>query len=526
MLTNRRAALQGGVLAGLFALLTLLVAFQWGALAQFDDWSMQAVHSWMLPRDGAIAVSKAISHYLQPTVFHILLPLVALLLWSRSMRGTAVWVLAGTALEWGLVSVIKRLVERPRADFDQPIATAGGFSFPSGHTSAAALFAGVAVVLAALLTRRRWLRLLCQALGVLVALVMGLSRVTLGVHYPSDVVGSYLLVSSVLLLLAAFINGSVPGRPRRRRAAVAPAPTEPRKSRLALVLNPIKVPDADAFRRTVDRAAAAAGWDEPLWFETTVDDAGHAMAHAALTADADVVVAAGGDGTVRVVASELARTGVPLGIVPTGTGNLLARNLGLPLTLDAALDVILHGEDRAIDLVRMEGDGLEPAHFAVMGGLGLDAAIMQGAPDQLKKRMGWPAYVVSGVRHMRDPAVRVSISVDDRPTIRHRARTVVVGNVGTLTGGIPLLPDATPDDGLLDVVVVAPRRFFNWVQLLVRVLARRRAVDEKLNRLTGRRVVITADTDVPRQMDGDNCGTGTRVEAEVEPGVLLVRVPR
>jgi diacylglycerol kinase family enzyme len=196
------------------------------------------------------------------------------------------------------------------------------------------------------------------------------------------------------------------------------------------------------------------------------------------------------------------------------------------MKMDTALDVVLSGQDRAIDLVKMTGDELEDEHFAVMGGLGLDAAIMLGAPDELKKRVGWPAYFIAGLRHFRDPAVKVEISVDDGPTVRYRASTVVVGNVGTLTGGIPLLPDAAPDDGLLDVVVVTPRRFLTWIRVLVRVLARRRRTDERLDRKRGRTVVIRAEHPTPRQRDGDACGVGTDITATVEPGVLLVRVPR
>ncbi|MGH3354417.1 MAG: diacylglycerol/lipid kinase family protein, partial [Nocardioidaceae bacterium] len=316
------------------------------------------------------------------------------------------------------------------------------------------------------------------------------------------------------------------GRRQQRLHAARTSATTSRKSRLAVVLNPIKVPDPRTFRRMVNEAAERAGWDTPLWFETSIDDAGRAMTHAALTAGADVVIAAGGDGTVRVVASELARTGVALGILPAGTGNLLARNLSLPLQMDTALEVVLTGQDRAIDLVRMSGDGMDTDHFAVMGGLGLDAAIMQGAPDQLKKRVGWPAYVLAGLRHFRDPAVKVEISVDGEPAVKYRARTVVIGNVGTITGGIPLLPDAAPDDGLLDVVVVAPRRVLTWVRVLVRVISRRRLTDERLDRRTGRHVVVRAEHPTPRQMDGDGCGSGTEVTATIEPGVLLVRVPR
>jgi diacylglycerol kinase family enzyme len=250
------------------------------------------------------------------------------------------------------------------------------------------------------------------------------------------------------------------------------------------------------------------------------------MARAAVAAGADVVVAAGGDGTVRVVCSEMAGTGVPVGIIPAGTGNLLARNLSIPLSHEDALDAVLRGQDRAIDVVRIGGDGLDDTRFVVMAGLGLDAAIMSGAPDALKARLGWSAYVVAGAKQLRYPAIRVDISMDGGEPVRRRARTVVIGNVGSLQAGIPLLPDARIDDGVLDVVVIAPRRFFGWVPLVIRVMTRRKRVDEKLDRYTGRTVTITTPHATPRQLDGDTVGAGTTMRAEIEPGRLLIRVPR
>ncbi|MDQ3094851.1 MAG: PA-phosphatase, partial [Actinomycetota bacterium] len=240
----------------------------------------------------------------------------------------------------------------------------------------------------------------------------------------------------------------------------------------------------------------------------------------------DMVVAAGGDGTVRVVCGEMAGTGVPVGVIPAGTGNLLARNLAVPLVHDLAVETVLYGQDRAIDIVRIEGDELAPTRFVVMAGLGLDAAIMDGAQEALKARIGWPAYVVAGARQLRYPAVRVDISVDGATPVRRRARTVVIGNVGSLQAGIPLLPDALIDDGVLDVVVIAPRRSFGWVGLAIRVMTRHRRTDDRLDRFTGKSVVITAVSSTPRQLDGDTVGAGTEIRAEIEPGRLLVRVPR
>jgi diacylglycerol kinase family enzyme len=160
-----------------------------------------------------------------------------------------------------------------------------------------------------------------------------------------------------------------------------------------------------------------------------------------------------------------------------------------------------------------------------MAGLGMDAAIMTGVNDQLKSKVGWLAYFVSGVKAARYPAMRVHISVDDGEFRRYRARTVVVGNVGFLQAGIPLLPDARIDDGRLDVVVLAPKRFIGWLSIIVRVLGRQRRTNEQLGRLIGHKVVIRAERPMPMQLDGDPVGEGCEMTAEVQPGVLLVRVP-
>lgn len=525
MVVNRRAATLAVALGAGFVLLTLVVALGWAPLANADQRLLTDVRSAVGDQGGLVRALEVVAVALQPTTLRVVLVLVALLLWWRGMTRTARWLGAAVVVEVLFVVGVKVALQRPRPSRPEALLDVGGFSYPSGHAAAGALVGGALIVLTWLLVRSTWVRVVAVLAGVGFALLLGaVDRVGLGVHYPSDVLGGYLLAPAVLAGSMAVLGVD---RPRWRPVPVVSAGVAPpRRSRLAVVLNPIKVQDSRAFRRMVNTEAERAGWDTPMWFETSVDDAGRQMTHAALTAGADVVVAAGGDGTVRVVASELARTGVALGILPVGTGNLLARNLDLPLQMDTALDVVLAGQDRAIDLVQLSGDELEDEHFAVMGGLGLDAAIMQGAPDGLKKRVGWSAYFIAGLRHFRDPAVRVEISVDDGEPVRYRARTVVIGNVGTLTGGIPLLPDAAPDDGLLDVVVVAPRRILTWVRLVVRVLARRRVTDERLDRMTGRTVVVRAEHPAPRQMDGDVCGLGTELRATVQPGVLLVRVPR
>jgi YegS/Rv2252/BmrU family lipid kinase len=289
-----------------------------------------------------------------------------------------------------------------------------------------------------------------------------------------------------------------------------------------VIVNPIKVPDD--FRPTVETALSERGVDIALWLETTEDDAGVTMAQRAIKDAVDLVVIAGGDGTVRVVCAELAGTDIPVAVLPAGTGNLLARNLGISLDLDAALTELLDGTERRIDSVQIEGDELTTDRFVVMAGFGLDAAIIADAPDDLKKRVGWAAYVVSTIKNLNHPSVRVEITVDDQPPLRRRARTVVIGNVGTLQANIPLLPDAVPDDGLIDAVVLAPRRISQWPRLALSLVVKSWR-EQHIERFTGKRIQITAGKTVRRQLDGDTISDGRTLSASVDPSALVVRVP-
>jgi YegS/Rv2252/BmrU family lipid kinase len=417
---------------------------------------------------------------------------------------------------------MKGVLQRKRPVWTDPVTTLTSFSFPSGHATGIAAAAGVVIVLAAVLVRRRAVRRLLCVLALGLALLVGLDRVFLGVHNPSDVLAGY-AVGAFWVLVAVVVYHPAP-RPRPQEAFPTPVPTS---KQLAVVLNPIKVEDAGAFRAMVERSAAGAGWGRPTWYTTRVEDPGRSMAEDAAIAGAELVLVCGGDGTVRTVCAELAGTGISVGVVPAGTGNLLARNLGIPLHLESAVDVALNGQDRAIDLVKVSGDGLgDDEHFMVMAGMGFDAAIMEGANEQIKAKVGWLAYVVSGMRNLMFPAVRVDISLDGGEWTRHRARTVLIGNVGYLQAGMPLLPDAAIDDGVLDVVILHPSRFLSWIPLAVRVLSKGRRTDDLINRMTGQRVSVRAHTETPRQLDGDSIGGGRELNAECVHGRLLVRVPR
>ena len=420
-------------------------------------------------------------------------------------------------------TVIKNLIDRDRPDWQHADALLSTHSYPSGHASSAAALGGIVVILVSMLVRRANLRRTAYAAVVLVVALICLDRVLLGRHYPTDVVGGVLLGLGMVLLGIALYSPL----PRSHAASAEPLPEVFTSDReLAVILNPIKVEDVGQFESIVNAMAVEAGWSQPTWHYTTVEDPGTGMADAAAVSGADLVIVCGGDGTVREVCAELAGTGIPVGIVPAGTGNLLARNLDIPLYIRAAIDVALNGQDRAIDMVEVSGDGFEDTHFMVMAGMGFDAAIMEGVNEDIKKRVGWLAYVLSALKSLMFPAVRVEVSVDGGEFTRHRARTIVVGNVGFLQAGMPLLPDAAIDDGVLDVVMLHPRKFLSWVPLAYRVLARRSRTDELVNRMTGHTVVVRAATDPPRQLDGDSIGPGKELRMTCIHGRLLVRVPR
>ncbi len=502
--------------------LSLVVTFRIDALDRWDTRLGSTLYSWSSEQDGLVQlllwVQTAFAT-LPMTVATIVAAVVLAIRKHRRAAGWTVLVMSGAALT---TTLLKRIFDRARPVWEDPIQTLDSFSFPSGHSSGIASAAGVAIVLTTLFVRRRNQRRLLMTGALTLVVVVGADRLLLGVHNLSDVLAGY-AVGAFWVLAGALLFDPTP-RTRTREAFSSPLPSS---RKLAVVLNPVKVEDVEAFKALVERKALETGWTAPTWHETTVADPGRTMAEQAAIEGAELVLVCGGDGTVRTVCAELAGTGVPVGVIPAGTGNLLARNLGLPLLLTAAVDVALNGQDRAIDLVAISGDGIgEDEHFMVMAGMGLDAAIMEGVDEQIKAKVGWLAYVVSGLKNLMYPPVRVEISLDGGPWTKHRARTVVIGNVGFLQAGMPLLPDASIDDGILDVVLLHPRQFLSWIPLALRVLSKGKRTDETVNRMTGRRVSVRAGSDTPRQLDGDSIGAGKELHAEVQHGRLLVRVPR
>jgi diacylglycerol kinase (ATP) len=215
-----------------------------------------------------------------------------------------------------------------------------------------------------------------------------------------------------------------------------------------------------------------------------------------------------------------------MGLVPVGTGNLLARTVGTPDNVAAAARVALTGDDRAIDVGRIRIDGAEEERvFLVMAGTGFDAAIMESTPEALKVKVGPLAYVISGLRAMRGRRIRVTLSLDDGPPLRRRTRTVLVGNSGTLLGGLVLMPRASIDDGVLDVVSLAPGTVAGWIAVALRVITRRPRGHERVEHWQARSIMIRTEAPQPCQVDGDPVGNVQELSIRVVPSTLVLRVP-
>lgn len=311
----------------------------------------------------------------------------------------------------------------------------------------------------------------------------------------------------------------------------------------AVVYNPIKV-DLDALKADVAAAEAAAGWDETLWFETSKEDPGVGAATAALERGVSMIIVAGGDGTVRAVAEGMrAHSEVSLALLPSGTGNLLARNLDLKLD-DAAhsLESAFEGDDRRIDRgvieIRRADSRIDRHAYVVMAGIGLDAKMLAHTDDALKAKVGWLAYVKAMFTATRDQTrLRVRYKLDQHRTRSTRAHTVIVGNCGTLQAGVQLMPDAKLDDGSIDVVLLRTDGVGSWARVLHRVIWQNGVIrrfrrgeqptgdSDSMAYRTGKRFTLAVNRPELIELDGDEFGEAIGFRTWVQPGALTVRVP-
>ncbi len=315
--------------------------------------------------------------------------------------------------------------------------------------------------------------------------------------------------------------------------------------RAAVIYYPGRV-DLRALELAVQAIVEPAGWEPTLYLPTDPEHHGREQAHRALAQHATHILVAGGDGTVRQVAEALAeaKASATLGLVPTGTGNVLARNLNLNLTdLEGCVKRALTGNRHPLDLglirtIDADGQGRE-AIFAVMAGLGLDAKIMQATDAGRKRQFGWVAYIEGGFKTLPLEYERLSVTIDGAETRNLKVLTLLVGNAGWLPGQLSLMPEASLDDGRLDLAAIGPRRFWDWVYFWSRVTIGNRALRpsrigrkllnatanvKALENLSGRKIRVVPTRPVELQIDGDTFGKVLEVEFEILPRALSLRV--
>ena len=315
--------------------------------------------------------------------------------------------------------------------------------------------------------------------------------------------------------------------------------------RAALIYNPIKV-DRKRLRKRVEKASKDAGWRRPLFYETTPEDLGQDAAGRALREGVDAILVAGGDGTVRAVSEALIESRVPLTILPSGTGNLLARNLNLPLMdQERIIRATFDGRIEAIDIgmaTLTRADGTTDEHaFVVMAGIGLDAAMIANTSPQLKKTMGWIAYVDGAARALggAEP-FRIVYQRDGGRLHSTKTHSMLFANCGTLPAGIALMPEASLTDGRLDVALIQPAGPFGWLAVWRKVwwdnsvLRRTRSGRRIVARTRNSSVRYLGCTEIeagvdgahPVQLDGDEYGEAAQIRCRVLHEALLVALPK
>lgn len=506
------AAIASGIGLALWTWLTFA-----GVLSGLDA-LQPARPQWFEP---LIQVASAIAVVFHPFVVYAALLVVAGWAYRRRLRNLAIGILLAIGFGWGGHELLRLLFTRPRPPGAiTELITNQGFGYPSGHMVAIVTAALVGIATTTTTRQSRRLIEFQRWAGIGLVVLVAADRWLLNAHYLTDIIGG--MLAGAFTASLAFSIARVHMQPERPTRAATAASQD--NQRCAVVVNPTKIPDWAAFRRHVEYECAENGWT-PMFLETTPDDPGKGMARAAIDAEVGLVLVAGGDGTVRVVCGELADSGIPVGLMPSGTGNLLARNLGIPLDESAALDVAFKGTADSIDLVELLVDDAEtPEYIAVMAGMGLDARIMSSTDEGLKKILGPAAYVVAAGDAASLPSFDVTVGLDDAEPYERHAGLVLIGNVGALQGNVQLLPDAQFDDGLLDLFVASPANVADWVRITGSILLPGKEAKE-IDRGQGTEVLVEASEPVEYQLDGDAAGECRKIRAKVAPQVLKVMVP-
>ena len=310
----------------------------------------------------------------------------------------------------------------------------------------------------------------------------------------------------------------------------------------AFIVNPSK-PQAEQRKQHIKEFCEAKHLTQIEFIETQLDKDGRACAFEALDHGADVVVAVGGDGTVRTVASALSGTGHALGIVPIGTGNLFARNMGIPVDdIDAALTVATSHGSRLVDVGRLtllDDETTDHGHaFLIIAGIGFDALMIDDTDPELKKNISWLAYFVGGVKNLFAPKYHGTVTITSADGSTHSRsgltfRTFMAGNCGEIPM-FSLMPSASVDDGILDFEIIdTTGGIIGWTNLfgdiVYQTVTRKPeqnpiSINSKVDQIQGISAELTLEKPALAEVDGDILGESQHIRISVERHALIVRV--
>ncbi len=268
------------------------------------------------------------------------------------------------------------------------------------------------------------------------------------------------------------------------------------------------------------RVLETAGVTSPQWFEVTKSKRAPKNVKKALAGGAELVFAWGGDGLVQQCVDVLAGSKARLAILPAGTANLFATNLGLPEDIEAGVQIGLHGSRRKLDVGTVNGE-----HFAVMAGAGLDARMIGDASGRLKDTLGRATYLWTGAKNLRIKPFRATIRVDDSHWYRGKTSCILVGNVGKLFGGVEVFADARADDGLLELGIVTADGLVEWTRTLARTAAGTPSKSPFVLTTKARSIEVELSRKVLYELDGGDRTKTKSLRIDVQPAAVDVCVP-
>jgi YegS/Rv2252/BmrU family lipid kinase len=264
----------------------------------------------------------------------------------------------------------------------------------------------------------------------------------------------------------------------------------------------------------------AHGVSDPIWYEVSKSKMAPKRALRAVDEGADLVFVWGGDGMVQRTVDALAGSDAAVAIVPAGTANLLASNLGIPRRIPDAVRVGLHGSRKRLDLGKVNGE-----RFAVMAGAGFDARMIRDADRGMKDRVGRLAYIVTGAKNLRGSRVRIKVRVDGEKWFDGDASCLLVGNVGKILGGIEAFEHAEPDDGRLELGVVTAQGAMQWARALTRTALGHAEKSPFVRTTSAKKIDVQMETATPYELDGGDREKTRRLKIRVEPAAIAICVP-